>query len=76
MNSRKFTFLAVSQFIHHHLLWFLISAYTIAAVFPTAGLASNLQQSKFGLCAQRHVSAEKRSLWLIFVTVFFCRAGG
>ncbi|HSQ90582.1 MAG TPA: bile acid:sodium symporter [Nitrospiraceae bacterium] len=38
MNNRKFTFLAASQFIHHHLLWFLISAYAIAAVFPTAGL--------------------------------------
>ena len=38
MVERKFTFLALSQFLHHHLLWFLISAYAIAAVFPTAGL--------------------------------------
>ena len=38
MEHRKFTFLGLSQFIHHHLLWFLISAYAIAAVFPTAGL--------------------------------------
>jgi BASS family bile acid:Na+ symporter len=38
MEHRKFTFLGLSQFVHHHLLWFLISAYAIAAVFPTAGL--------------------------------------
>ena len=38
MRTRTFTFLAASQFLHQHLLWFLISAYTIAAVFPTAGL--------------------------------------
>lgn len=37
-EHRKFTFLGLSQFIHHHLLWFLISAYVIAAVFPAAGL--------------------------------------
>ena len=37
-SSRKFTFLALSQFLHHHLLWFLISAYAIAAVYPTVGL--------------------------------------
>lgn len=29
---------AASQFIHHHLLWCLISAYAAAAVFPTPGL--------------------------------------
>ena len=38
MDTRRFTLLALSQFIHHHLLWFLISAYAIAAVFPTVGL--------------------------------------
>jgi len=38
MENRKSTFLALSQFVHHYLLWFLISAYAIAAVFPTAGL--------------------------------------
>ena len=38
METRKFTFLAVSQFLHHHLLWFLISAYAVAAVSPTVGL--------------------------------------
>jgi BASS family bile acid:Na+ symporter len=38
MEHRKFTFLGLSQFVHHHLLWFLISAYAIAALFPTPGL--------------------------------------
>jgi BASS family bile acid:Na+ symporter len=38
METRKFTLLALSQFLHHHLLWFLISAYAIAAVYPTVGL--------------------------------------
>ncbi|HEY6085764.1 MAG TPA: bile acid:sodium symporter [Nitrospira sp.] len=36
--SRSFTFLGLSQFVHHHLLWFLIAAYVIAAVYPSAGL--------------------------------------
>jgi BASS family bile acid:Na+ symporter len=38
MVDRKRIFLALSQFVHHHLLWFLISAYAIAAVSPTVGL--------------------------------------
>jgi len=38
MENRRFTLLALSQFIHHHLLWFLIGAYAVAAVFPEAGL--------------------------------------
>ena len=37
-HGRQSTLLVVSQFIHHHLLWFLIGAYAIAAVFPKAGL--------------------------------------
>ncbi len=38
MNRRSVTFLSVTQFLHHHLLWFLISAYTLSAIWPTAGL--------------------------------------
>ena len=37
-DSRHFTFRSLSQFIHHHLLWFLIAAYTLSAIWPTAGL--------------------------------------
>ena len=38
MRHRKLTVPNLSQFVHHYLLWFLISSYAIAAVFPTAGL--------------------------------------
>ncbi len=38
LGRLKQTGLAASQFIHHHLLWCLISAYVAAAVFPTPGL--------------------------------------
>ena len=38
MEYRHSPLLALSQFVHHHLLWFLISAYALAAVFPAAGL--------------------------------------
>lgn len=38
MENRIPTLPALSQFVHHHLLWFLIGAYAIAAVFPAAGL--------------------------------------
>jgi len=69
MDSQKFTFLALSKFIHHHLLWFLISAYTIAAVFPTTGLwIRDLRfddRSIFG--AKVHVSL----LLLLLATLMF-----
>jgi bile acid:Na+ symporter, BASS family len=38
MQTRKLTLLALSQFVHHHLLWFLISAYALSALFPATGL--------------------------------------
>jgi BASS family bile acid:Na+ symporter len=38
MDRRNVSFLSLSQFIHHRLLWFLIGAYTISAIWPTAGL--------------------------------------
>lgn len=38
MENRKPTLLGLSRFIHHHLLWFLISAYALSAIFPAAGL--------------------------------------
>ena len=69
MNSRKFTFLTASQFIHHHLLWFLISAYAIAAVFPTAGLwIRNITLGDISLFGtQLHVSL----LLLLLATLMF-----
>ncbi|MGE3979733.1 MAG: bile acid:sodium symporter family protein [Nitrospira sp.] len=38
MDRRHVSFLALTQFIHHHLLWFLIGVYAISALWPTAGL--------------------------------------
>jgi BASS family bile acid:Na+ symporter len=38
MDHDKLTFLGISRFIHHHLLWFLISAYALAAVYSKPGL--------------------------------------
>jgi BASS family bile acid:Na+ symporter len=38
MEIRHPTLRALSQFVQHHLLWFLISAYSVAAFFPAAGL--------------------------------------
>lgn len=69
MDSRKFTFLALSQFIHHHLLWFLISAYIIAAVCPTAGLwIRNLTFGDLSIFqAKLHVSL----LLLLLATLMF-----
>jgi BASS family bile acid:Na+ symporter len=46
METSQFTFLALSQFLHHHLLWFLISAYAIATVSPTVGLG--IRRISFG----------------------------
>jgi BASS family bile acid:Na+ symporter len=69
MDNRRFTFLVLSQFIHHHLLWFLISAYAIATVLPTAGLwIRNVtfgDVSLFG--TQLHVSL----LLLLLATLMF-----
>jgi bile acid:Na+ symporter, BASS family len=38
MEKPTSPFLVLSQFVHHHLLWFLIGAYAIAAAFPSPGL--------------------------------------
>ncbi len=37
-TNRSSVVLALSQFLHHHLLWFLIGAYVIAIVSPAFGL--------------------------------------
>ncbi|MDK2742702.1 MAG: bile acid:sodium symporter [Nitrospira sp.] len=46
MEARKFTFLGLSQLVHHHLLWFLLGVYALAAVYPRPGLA--IRQISFG----------------------------
>jgi BASS family bile acid:Na+ symporter len=59
----------VSQFIHHHLLWFLISAYILAAFFPVAGLwIRNLAFGNIPIFQARfHVSL----LLLLLATLMF-----
>jgi bile acid:Na+ symporter, BASS family len=69
MHSRKVTFLAVSQFIHHHLLWFLITAYAIAAVFPTAGLW--IRNTTFGDVSMFQTKIHVSLLLLLLATLMF-----
>ena len=69
MDHRKFTFLSLSQFIHHHLLWFLISAYAIAAVFPTAGLW--IRSVSFGDIVVFQTKAHVSLLLVLLATLMF-----
>lgn len=69
MDRRKVTFQGLSQFIHHHLLWFLLGAYTFAALFPSPGLwMRNLAFSDRSIFhAKLHVSL----LLLLLATLMF-----
>ena len=69
MDSRKSTFFALSQFIHHHLLWFLISAYTVAAIYPTAGLW--IRNVSFGDLPIFHAKLHVSLLLLLLATLMF-----
>jgi bile acid:Na+ symporter, BASS family len=69
MENRKFTFLALSQFVHHHLLWFLISAYAIAAVFPTTGL--RIRNISFGDVSIFQTNIQVSLLLLLLATLMF-----
>lgn len=69
MDSRKVTFLGLSQFTHHHLLWFLIGAYTIAALFPSAGLW--IRNLTFGDLSIFHTKLHVSLLMLLLATLMF-----
>jgi BASS family bile acid:Na+ symporter len=69
MHGRRFTFLTLSQFVHHHLLWFLISAYIIAAVFPTAGL--QIRNITFGDLSIFQTNLHVSLLLLLLATLMF-----
>ena len=69
MVERKFTFLALSQFLHHHLLWFLISAYAIAAVSPTVGLG--IRRISFGDISIFHERTPISLLLLLLASLMF-----
>lgn len=72
MEHRKLSFVGLSQFVHHHLLWFLISAYAVAALFPQAGL--QLRTISFGKISvfQRHLDV---SLLLVLLSTLMFNAG-
>lgn len=69
MDRRNVSFLTLTQFIHHHLLWFLIGAYVISALWPTAGLwIRNFSFGDVGIFREQlHVSL----LLLLLATLMF-----
>ena len=69
MENRKPTLLALSQFVHHHLPWLLISAYAIAAVFPTAGLW--IRNVTFGNLSIFQTNIHGSLLLLLLATLMF-----
>ena len=68
MEIRK-SFLALSQFIHQHLLLFLISAYVLATLFPSAGLW--IRNTKFGELPMFHSKLDVSLLLLLLATLMF-----
>lgn len=64
--------LTLSQFLHHHLLWFLIGAYTISVVSPTFGLW--IRSTSFGeiVLFQEHTPV---SLLLLMLAMLMFNAG-
>ena len=69
METRKFTLHTLSQFVHHHLLWLLISAYAIAAVFPSAGL--QIRSLTFGEITMFNTTIPVSLLLLLLATLMF-----
>lgn len=69
MEHPKSPFLALSQLVHHHLLWFLISAYAMAAVFPAAGLW--IRHISFGDLSIFQMKSHVSLLLLLLATLMF-----
>ncbi|HZD12758.1 MAG TPA: bile acid:sodium symporter [Candidatus Binatus sp.] len=72
MDNRRFTFHSLSHFVHHYLLWFMIGAYAIAAVYPTLGLW--IRNTSFG---EITIAQEKTpiSLLMIMLAALMFNAG-
>ncbi|MEO5956625.1 MAG: bile acid:sodium symporter [Nitrospiraceae bacterium] len=72
MQNRHLSFFALAKFLHHHLLWFLIGAYALAAVFPTPG--SWMRNLSFGniQIMQTNIHA---SLLLVLLALLMFNAG-
>ena len=69
MEARKFTFLGLSQLVHHHLLWFLLGVYALAAVFPGAGLA--IRQVSFGTLSLSKTETQISGLLVLLAILMF-----
>ena len=61
--------LVLSQFLHHHLLWFLIGAYAIAVVSPTFGLW--IRNMSFGEILIFHEHTHVSLLLVMLATLMF-----
>ena len=68
MDNRRYTLLALSQFIHHHLL-VLDQRFAIAAVFPTAGLW--IRNTTFGYVQVFQTKIHISLLLLLLATLMF-----
>ena len=69
MTSRHVSFLALTQFIHHHLLWFLIAAYAMSAIWPAAGLG--IRSLTFGDLHVFNETLHVSFLLLLLATLMF-----
>jgi BASS family bile acid:Na+ symporter len=65
----KTKLLSLSQFVHHHLLWFLISVYAIAAVIPGPGLW--IRKISFGHLSVFQTKLDASLLLLLLATLMF-----
>ena len=72
MTDKTSTFRAVSQFLHHHLLWFLLAAYVLASVSPAAGLW--MRNRSFGHLTVGHDTLHI-SLLMVMLAVLMFNAG-
>ncbi|MBS0152376.1 MAG: bile acid:sodium symporter [Nitrospira sp.] len=68
-GGRNVSVLALTQFIHHHLLWFLIGAYAASALWPTAGLW--IRNVGFGDVRIFHGQLHVSLLLLLLATLMF-----
>jgi len=69
METRNSTFLVLSRFLHHHLLWFLVGAYALAAVYPTVGLW--MRTISFGDLSFFHATLPVSLLLLLLAMLMF-----
>src|SRR5262245_52716733 len=69
MENRHPTLLCLSRFIHQHILWLLISAYAVAAVFPAAGL--RIRDVTLGDISIFHTTMHVSLLLLLLAALMF-----